>query len=472
MKRVSVLLLSAVLVACGGGSGGGTPDATQVATVDNSPAVVVTAAAAASTPVSTKVVVTDPCSIPIYQYGEVPMPPSYLGAFPIPSPKQRIPANVTKSIAFDDNAIFWGGEYDIPVGSECKDQRLYSYNLIRQSLQRIKADGAERIHLYNSCIWDDFSKPEYACDTSGGPDDISVYFLDAAAEKFIVDEAKKLNLTIVYSWQFATNDRKNNTLDFNKISLVEFKKAMTIYHKLIVNQSKYANQIGIDVLQADLQSPWFGQATPTPGNPSYDPAFREVWLNEMYLIIDDIRAVYNGKIIVGDLSVNIDSKIASKVDALGITLFLGSPITAEENNNLTVDLLKAKYLSVIKDDYDNVSLQLNGSVNVPIIWRIEVLSKADQYTGMWFEPRCLGVAANVCTLFSVKADFSIQAIGIEAALEAVSEQSYFRNYEININGYWANDELTPRADGSAFPNFTAIIRNKPAEGIVRYWFGR
>ena len=403
------------------------------------------------------------CSIQVEQYGDILIPSVYLGAFPNPIPTQRVPSNVIKSIAFIDDPILWGGTYDIPAGNECKDQRLYSYNLIKQTLKRIKADGAERIHIYNSCRWDDFSKPIYACFTS------SLYFLDKEAEKFIVEEAKKVNLAVVYSWQFSNEDQQGHLLDFGKITLADFKKMMTSYHKLIIEEAKYASQLGIDAIQADMQWPPLGQVIPSQGN--YDPTFREVWLNEMYQILDDIRAVYTGKIIVGDLTRAIDSKIASKIDSMGITLFLSEKITAGENKNLTIEFIQNKYIEVIKGHRDDIALQLEGAIDIPISWRIEVSSRASQYTGDWIEPRCFDIAPDACSIFSINTDFSIQAIGVEASLRAISEQTYLRNYAIDINGYSPIDEIVPRTNGASFPNLAPTIRNKPAESIVRYWFG-
>jgi hypothetical protein len=64
-------------------------------------------------------------------------------------------------------------------------------------------------------------------------------------------------------------------------------------------------------------------------------------------------------------------------------------------------------------------------------------------------------------------------MGYEAMLEAINEQTDFMSDSVIIDaGYWLTDDMVPRSDGSTgFPNLHQSVRNKPAENIVRYWFG-
>ena len=61
----------------------------------------------------------------------------------------------------------------------------------------------------------------------------------------------------------------------------------------------------------------------------------------------------------------------------------------------------------------------------------------------------------------------MQAIGIEAALEAINQQTFFRTESVFINSYWLADTMTPH---DSFPNTSQSIRNKPAESIVYQWW--
>ena len=66
-------------------------------------------------------------------------------------------------------------------------------------------------------------------------------------------------------------------------------------------------------------------------------------------------------------------------------------------------------------------------------------------------------------------DFSLQALGIEGIMQALSEQYTFSVESTDIHtGYWLSQTLTPGVEG--FPNLSQSIRGKPAEHIVKYWY--
>ena len=127
--------------------------------------------------------------------------------------------------------------------------------------------------------------------------------------------------------------------------------------------------------------------------------------------------------------------------------------------------------------YTDISSQLNGApVNLPVIWNLQAQSKNDYYVTAWTESVfCVVFGGNSCVQKTYTTDFSVQAIGYEAMLRAVNEQTYFKNNTVNIDaGYWLTDDLTPRLSEAqpGFPNLHQSVRNKPAEAIVKYWFGK
>ena len=397
-------------------------------------------------------------------------PPEYTGVFPMPTPTGRLPTSVVRSMAFLDDYPTMASRYP-PANSLCTDQNLYARSLWKESLNRIQQDGATRVWIYNWAGFDDFTKPNWSLTKS-------FMAMSDSNFQFIVTEAKNRNLEVFYSQQFDYIDIKGNSLNpsLSSDTLIklmtndEFRKTLDSYHVFIVNQAKLAQQIGVAGLQVDWAYPVITQIL--PGLPNYDPEFRTMWLNEMSLIIDDLRAVFTGKLVIGAVATTLDSKIAAKIDAISTTLNIGS-ITTVENSGLTVDLLKGKYKSLIQQKFNEISNQMSvKAIDLPVMWRVQVQSKYDYYVTQWTESVICG--SSPCVQHNYKTDFSVQSIGTEASFEAINEQTYFRNDSVIIDaGYWFNDDMVPRADGSTgFPNLHQSVRNKPAENIVKYWFGR
>ena len=72
-----------------------------------------------------------------------------------------------------------------------------------------------------------------------------------------------------------------------------------------------------------------------------------------------------------------------------------------------------------------------------------------------------------CLQAEISAEFSLQAILYEAALEAAFGIPGFDPGGIGID-YWQTDGVLP---SNTFPNVAYSVRNKPAEQVVRQWFG-
>ena len=106
--------------------------------------------------------------------------------------------------------------------------------------------------------------------------------------------------------------------------------------------------------------------------------------------------------------------------------------------------------------------------NKPIIWEISIQSRDKYFTEGWIED---GFCVTNCIQNNYVTDFSIQAMGVEAALQAIVSQNKFTTGSVDFHSsYWHTDTVTPGAEG--FPNLSQSIRNKPAESIIKYWFKR
>ena len=405
----------------------------------------------------------DPCAVMPKLLGDVAFPSSYSGAFPIPVPTQTLPAFVIRAIGVKD---YYPGY--LPQNSACQDRVLHARNLYIETLNRLQQNDVQQTFLYNYGPWDDFSKAIWSVSQND-------YQIPPSEVAFFVSEANKRNIKVVLAWQFTAVDTKGVPLPMGGTKTpAELRQMLASFRPLIVEQARVGQQIGLSGIYADWHAFWVS-------NLSSDPVLREIWIVEMMSIIADIKKVFNGKILYGANTAVIDPRIAAVIDQF--TLPLGVPyqsIGTSENSNLSVAMVKAAYLSGIqqaKSDYDR---QMAGSsISVPINWTVSPQSKYNYFVEGWTED---GFCVNGCAQLNYTTDYSVQAIGIEAAMQAITSQPYFTNGTVDIDcAYWHTDDVGPDSLGwddymkvyqYDFPNLSQSIRNKPAEHIVKYWFGR
>ena len=311
-------------------------------------------------------------------------------------------------------------------------------------------------------VWDDFSKPVWSIAESD-------YIIPTNTLKVIVQEAQKRNIKVFMNWQMNNSDKVSawNSLDpdamwsYDKLSKENLLKIMNSYKILIASHAKFAQSIGISGIAVDL-----GVFNPPVLQTNRE--FREIYVTKMVNIIDDIRAVFKGTLVYGQYDSIIDEKIISKIDRVRVTLWLGGQTPL---NQLSVDSFKKDTTRYIEWFYLKYSLALNGKYqNLPIEWLIYAQGTQEFYStnGYLEDSFCL----NPCVQHQLKTDFSIQAIAIEGALQAISAQPFFTSGAVSISNYWHTDDLTPTNinGNTTFPNISSSIRNKPAEAIVKMWY--
>ena len=402
-----------------------------------------------------------PCSVLPRMLGDIPFPASYYGAFAIPVPTQKLPLSVTRAIGTKD---YYPGS--LPQSSLCKDRVLHARNLYVETLNRFQQNGVQETFLYNYGRWDNFNNAIWTVGQSN-------YQIPASEVAFFVSEANKRGIKVVLAWQFTDLDNAGSSLNMGSpVTVDRLKQMLASFHALIVDQARVGTQIGLGGIYADWHAFWIP-------NLSSDPVLREIWITEMVSIITDIRKVFSGKILYGANTSVIDPRIAALIDEYTLSLTVGWPGLSEaQNNALTVDMVKAEYLKNIqlaKADYDS---QMVGSrISVPINWAVSPQSKYNYFVEGWTED---GFCVNSCAQLNYKTDYSVQAIGVEAALQAIAAQSYFTNGTVDFDSaYWHTDDVGPddmgwddyaKINNWDFPNLSQSIRNKPAEAIVRQWF--
>jgi len=197
----------------------------------------------------------------------------------------------------------------------------------------------------------------------------------------------------------------------------------------------------------------------------YWAGFRTILDEPTYLdrtrrLIQNLKTTYSGKIMYDASSdVASDDYLSTAIDYyMGLDF---PTLSQAELNQLSVAILKPKFVSIVQD----IVSRVNGK---PIIWDIDLASRADVLATADYleETFCTPSPAN-CTQETKQADFGLQAIVHEAALEAIFETAP-APFGIDVQ-YWMDDNLLPT---TTFPNVAVSIRGKPAEAIIQQWFAR
>ena len=404
------------------------------------------------------------CSVQKNNYGDVTYPPEYLGAFPIPMPNGRLPSSIVRTMNLQDVDAWW----EKPANSQCTSPDIYRTNAIIEDLNRVQQLGVERVWVYNYAHWDDFSKPIWNAVESD-------YALPRSVLQTVVSEAHKRNIKVYYAYQFAFNcDAKEVCLDPQNllasdpqnISTSDLSKLLKSFKRQIISDATFGAQIGLDGIKINLDA--YNPKTA----PNYNSTIRELYVSEVTSAIDSVRSVFNGKVVYGLYDPVYDNRIFLKIDELILSLFLAhtvDPFSVSAWNKDTTNFIS--YFQYWIQQESGVQ-----KINVPIAWEIYSESAKEFYTSSWLDSFCTKtmIVQNQCPQQSFATDFSMQAIAIEGSLEALSNQSTFSTGSVSFYHYFHNDDIAPTDLGGAinYPNIDASIRNKPAEGIVKYWFGR
>lgn len=397
----------------------------------------------------------DPCTITPKKYGDVTIPNTYQGIFEIPQATGKLPSHVTRSMDLKDLDAWWSKA----ASSGCNDKEAYIRNVYVEDLNRMSQLGVQQIWIFNYGPWDDFSKSIWSI----APSD---YAIPQNVVDFIVQEASKRGIKVLLSWQMNTSDKVSgwNSLETGEaMSKDTLLKIMASYKKHILEQAQHANTIGLYGLAADL-------GAFNPQVMRTNPEFREIYISAISDVIDEIKKVFDGKIHYGQYDSIIDERIISKIDEMINVVWLGSELPKEQISVSAFRDSVSNAISWFKQRYDSA---LGGNyADLPITWTIYGQSTIDFYTqnGYLEDSFCF----TPCAQNSVTTDFSIQAVAIEGALEAIASQSHFRTGSVSLTNYWHTDDLnpTPVTGNTAFPNISSSIRNKPAEGIVKSWYSK
>jgi len=437
------------LTACGGGGGGGaSSSSTAPITTPTTPTTPVALASqvtissditkniypASYTAVAPTPLIDDTCLVTA---DSVSYPAAYQGAFPLPQVVGNFAsANIGLGIDIKDN---WGDGIANPnINKGCTTDNRTAFVA---TLKRLKALGSSYVYI-----------PQYGC-LSDATNPISFLGQISISDTDLVwmgQQAQAQGIKARLIMQVCSNDQKGNLLNNLTLNNQWYSTFFDTYSAFALHQAQLAQTAGFDAISLDWMD-W------QPASWAPASSTRSARLQQLST---SIRQIFTGRQMLYSTwnSDGAPSGLVASVDLL-IAYLDTSQLTPAQSNALNVGQLLPGFIQSIN------WRQFLGS-GKPIIWMIQIQSYKDFFVNGWVEDS--GCWSTPCAS-SLTTDFSVQAIGIEAALEAISQQTFFKTESVLINSYWLADTITPH---DSFPNTSQSIRNKPAESIVYQWWKR
>jgi hypothetical protein len=452
MRKFLLTLTILLVAACGGGGGGGessttvsggggssssaspptttTPVFANQVTISanvNANAYPTVYAAVASTPV-----IDDTCLVAA---DSISYPAAYQGAFLLPLVKGNFAsANIGLGVGVKDN---WGDGYisNPNINKTCATDNRTAFVA---TLKRLKSLGSSYVNIAQyGCLRDAINPTSFL-------GQISISDADLA---WMGQQAQAQGIKARLLMQVCSNDQKGKILNNLTLDNQWYSTFFDTYSAFMLDQARIAQTAGFDAISLD-----WGDWNPISWAPI--SSLRSTRLQQLSA---NIRPVFNGRqFLMSTWSTNdAPPSLVNSVDML--VAFIGTKLTEAQSSSLSVSQLMPGFTNSIN------SRQFLGS-GKPLIWILQIQSHKDFFVNGWVEDA--GCWSTPCAS-SLTTDFSVQAIGIEAALEAINQQTFFKTESVFVNSYWLADTISPR---DSFPNISQSIRNKPAESIVYQWW--
>ena len=246
------------------------------------------------------------------------------------------------------------------------------------------------------------------------------------------------------------------------VSVQSVAKFMGLYREYMLERAGVLQQAGVDVMQLGC-SCWFPTWT--------DADIGKVYLDSLTTLAPDVRNAFRGKLRLpwNSMLPRYQSLVAN-IDYVEHSTW--SNISPDQYTTVSVDALAKEY----QENWECQVKRCNpyGSIQVPAIFNIAGPSR-EMRPGSYEETFCTAsvnesfASSPTCIQRSLKTDFSIQTLIIQALLKAFTTQTIVPAAAFENGDYWPVDKLDPT---TSFPNIGYTVRNKPAEGILMHWFRR
>jgi hypothetical protein len=379
----------------------------------------------------------------------VAYPKSYLGEFPLPAPTGTLPAGLGRGVALKD---YWAYIIDNPTTNEGCSSSWHA--AVEETLRRVKRLGADHVAIYQNAYLLDANSEQLKFDCMNDVGCPSWAQIPDREIRWAAARARDHGLELHLYMQVDVHDLNNSFLP-QEPSVEWLGRYFDAYREYILHQGQLAQEAGVSMMQMDWGVWWIDWA-----RPEYKAIFHE----RMAEIATALRTVYSGTRALGVTTPwhSGDAALMAQTDLLLLELWMiRFNVTEQENANLSVPLLRAKYAQLIRDLAGAL-----GSYNKPTLFRVSAQSHRDYLLHGWVED---GFCSPGCPQQDLKVDFSIQAMSHQAQFEAITAQTSFLAAAVHVNGYWFADNMLPR---ESFPNMSQSFRNKPAESVVYHWFSR
>jgi hypothetical protein len=434
-QKVIAAIIVGFLSACGGGGGGSSSNATATPTITNqvtvSTNVTANAYPSSHVAVAPTPVIDDKC---LLTADSISYPEAYRGAFPLPQVKGNFAnTNIGLGIGIKDN---WGDGYitNPNINRICATDNRTAFVA---TLKRLKALGSSYVYI-----------AQYGClrDATNPTSFLGQISISDADLVWKGQQAQAQGLKARLVMQVCDTDQKGKLLNNLTLDNQWFSTFFDTYSAFMLDQARLAQTAGFDAISLD-----WGHWNPIWASAS---SIRSTRLQQLSATI---RQVFNGRQFLMSTwnAHDAPAGLVATVDMLAA--YVDTSITSAQSNSLSVDQLLPGFINSIN------SRQFLGNAK-PMIWLLQMQSHKDYFVNGWVEDA--GCWSTLCAT-SLTTDFSVQAIGIEAALEAINQQTFFKTESVFINSYWLTDTITPH---DSFPNISQSIRNKPAESIVYQWW--
>jgi hypothetical protein len=456
MRFTFYIFILIFLTACGGGGGASSSSATPTTTPTTTPATTSPTTTTPTTPVvlASQVTISSDIAQNIYpttytftaqtpvvddtclgRADSISYPEFYKGVFVLPQVKGTFAStDIGLGVGIKDN---WGDGYiaNPNINKNCTTDNKTAFVA---TLKRLKTLGSSYVYI-----------AQYGClsDVKSPTSFLGQISISDADLVWLGQQAQAQGIKARLIMQVCSNDQKGKILNNLTLDNQWYSTFFDTYSTFMLHQAQLAQTAGFDAISLD-----WGDWSPTSWAP-----FSVTRSARLQQLSANIRQVFNGRqFLMSTWSVNdAPPSLVASVDML--VVFVGTILTTAQSNLLSVNQLLPSFTNTINWK------QFLGN-GKPIIWMLQMQSHKDFFANGWVEDA--GCWSTPCAS-SLTTDFSVQAIGIEAALEAINQQTFFKTESVFINSYWLADTITPH---DSFPNTSQSIRNKPAESIVYQWW--
>jgi hypothetical protein len=378
-------------------------------------------------------------------------PASYLGAFSLPPVNGApLPASVRRGAQVHDVGWAPNGIPD-PTQNLSNGCRGDMHTAFLATLARLKKLGADHVMVFRDTQLADANATQLQILPWAS------FSIPDSEMAWIAAQAKAFGLQV---WEFRqlVGQDANNVMLPDTPTIAWATNFLDAYIQFIVDRATLAQQNGVEAFLLD----WAGYKGVIGWDPArtVPPEIVSLFKSKITTAAQQVRSVFSGKIILGALNSQTvyDQTFLSNIDWM-MNELSGANVSAAENMNMTVAMMKQKYLDDIASQANNL-----GDHTKPRVWTLKSESYRDYFVNGFVEDM---FCVNGCMQKNLPTDFSVQAIAYEAMLEAVAQQTYFTTAAVTPASYLYTDVALPM---NGMPNISFSWRNKPTESILYQWF--